>query len=304
MGQNAQFDDNQRPTLTAISSVDGTPVAIWADPTTHRLLVDSTSALGGTVTSVSVTTANGISGTVATATSTPAITLTLGAITPTTVNGLALSLGNGSKAYDIAIGPTTLASVTTGQDNIAVGGFALRYTTSGIDNVAVGSNALTYNTTGSYNTALGFGAGSGGFGSAVSNNVFVGYHSGYASIGNSNVFLGNQSGIRQTTNSNLLIIDNQDRGSVANEINDCLIYGTFNATNTSQTLNINGKLGILSGDGAYHTILQGGTQIAYVTYTLPTAQGGAGTVLSNNGSGTLSTGDCSLPDGRIWKRFG
>lgn len=39
----------------------------------------------GSVTSVSVVTANGVSGTVATATTTPAITLTLGAITPTSV---------------------------------------------------------------------------------------------------------------------------------------------------------------------------------------------------------------------------
>lgn len=39
----------------------------------------------GTVTSVSVTTANGVSGTVATATTTPAISLTLGAITPTSI---------------------------------------------------------------------------------------------------------------------------------------------------------------------------------------------------------------------------
>jgi len=41
----------------------------------------------GTVSSVSVTTANGVSGTVANPTTTPAISLTLGAITPTTVNG-------------------------------------------------------------------------------------------------------------------------------------------------------------------------------------------------------------------------
>lgn len=40
---------------------------------------------GGTVTNVSITTANGVSGTVATSTTTPAITLTLGAITPTSV---------------------------------------------------------------------------------------------------------------------------------------------------------------------------------------------------------------------------
>lgn len=40
---------------------------------------------GGTVTSVSVVTANGVSGSVATASTTPAVTLTLGAITPTSV---------------------------------------------------------------------------------------------------------------------------------------------------------------------------------------------------------------------------
>ena len=43
----------------------------------------------GSVTSVSVTTANGVSGTVATPTTTPAISLTLGVITPTSVNGVA-----------------------------------------------------------------------------------------------------------------------------------------------------------------------------------------------------------------------
>lgn len=40
---------------------------------------------GGTVTTVSVVSANGVSGTVATATTTPAITLTLGAITPSSL---------------------------------------------------------------------------------------------------------------------------------------------------------------------------------------------------------------------------
>lgn len=45
----------------------------------------------GTVTTLSVTTANGVSGTVANPTSTPAITLTLGAITPTSVNGVVIS---------------------------------------------------------------------------------------------------------------------------------------------------------------------------------------------------------------------
>lgn len=51
---------------------------------------------GGTVTSVSVTTANGVSGSVANPTTTPAITLTLGAITPTTVNGLTITSSTGT----------------------------------------------------------------------------------------------------------------------------------------------------------------------------------------------------------------
>lgn len=50
----------------------------------------------GTVTSVSVTTANGVSGSVATATTTPAITLVLGDITPTTINGLTITTTTGS----------------------------------------------------------------------------------------------------------------------------------------------------------------------------------------------------------------
>lgn len=55
------------------------------DPTTKRLLVSVTGVGAGTVTDVSVVTANGISGSVATSTTTPAITLSLGNITPSGV---------------------------------------------------------------------------------------------------------------------------------------------------------------------------------------------------------------------------
>lgn len=65
---------------------------------------------GGTVTSVSVTTANGVSGSVANATTTPAITLTLGAITPTTVNGLTVTTTTGT--FTVANGKTLTASNT------------------------------------------------------------------------------------------------------------------------------------------------------------------------------------------------
>ena len=67
----------------------------------------------GTVTSVSVTTANGVSGTVATGTTTPAISLTLGAITPTSVAATGAVSGT-TLTSTVATGtaPLTVASTT------------------------------------------------------------------------------------------------------------------------------------------------------------------------------------------------
>ncbi len=63
-----------------------TPFVGVAGPTVQDALAQiSADATGGTVTTVSVTTANGVSGSVATPTTTPAVTLTLGAITPSSI---------------------------------------------------------------------------------------------------------------------------------------------------------------------------------------------------------------------------
>lgn len=94
---NAYKDENDVSTLIASSNVDGkTPVRLYADPVTHRLLVDLPSG-SGTVTSVSVVSANGFAGTVATATTTPAITIS------TTINSPVLA-GDGTS---IAAAATT-----------------------------------------------------------------------------------------------------------------------------------------------------------------------------------------------------
>lgn len=77
----------------AASTIKGNNTAGSADPLdltaaqvrTLLNVADGATANAGTVTSVSVTTAAGVSGSVATATTTPAITITLGAITPTSV---------------------------------------------------------------------------------------------------------------------------------------------------------------------------------------------------------------------------
>lgn len=58
---NAKHDQNRVPTLIAVSSVDGiTPVQIYGDPTTHRLLVDLTGVGTGDVIGPSSATDNAI----------------------------------------------------------------------------------------------------------------------------------------------------------------------------------------------------------------------------------------------------
>lgn len=58
---NAKHDQNRVPTLIAVSSVDGTtPVTIYGDPTTHRLLVDLTGVGSGDVVGPASATDNAI----------------------------------------------------------------------------------------------------------------------------------------------------------------------------------------------------------------------------------------------------
>lgn len=94
----------------------------------------------GTVTTVSVTTANGVSGTVATAGTTPAITLSLGAITPTSVNSVVIS---GSTTPTLAVtGTSSISGSNTGDNavNTLYSGLVSNATHTGD---ATGSTALT-----------------------------------------------------------------------------------------------------------------------------------------------------------------
>lgn len=163
----AARDENFVPTLLAVSSADGvTPIAVYADPITHRLLVDVAGGVG-TVTSVSVVTANGFAGTVATATSTPAITLT------TTITGIlkgngtaisAVTIGSGlsydgttlsATASGITIGTTTITSGTNTRILYNNAGVVGEYTLSGSGTVVAMATSPTFDTsiTGSYLTA-------------------------------------------------------------------------------------------------------------------------------------------------------
>lgn len=170
----AYRDENNVPTLIASSNVDGfTPVRVYADPITHRLLVDLAGGGSGTVTSVSVVTANGFAGTVANSTTTPAITLSttitgilkgngtsiaagvasdVDSILPTqtgnsgkflTTNGTVSSWGTPSTSGGITIGTTVITSGTTTRilyDNAGVVG---EYTLTGTGTVVVMATSPT-----------------------------------------------------------------------------------------------------------------------------------------------------------------
>ena len=111
--------------LNAFTSALKGLVPLSGGGTTNFLRADGTWAAtgggSGTVTSVSIVTAGGVSGTVATATTTPAITLTLGAITPTsvaatgTVAGSNLSGTNTGDQTSVSGNAGTATALATGQ---------------------------------------------------------------------------------------------------------------------------------------------------------------------------------------------
>ena len=136
----------------------------------------------GTVTSVSVATANGVSGSVANATTTPAITLTLGAITPSsvaatgTVTGTNLSgtntgdqtitltgdvtgSGTGSFATTLATVPATKGG--TGQTTITTGDVLYGSATNTISKLGIGSAGQVLTVAGGVPTWAAAGGGGG-----------------------------------------------------------------------------------------------------------------------------------------------
>ena len=105
----------------------------------------------GTVTTVSVVSANGVSGTVANATTTPAITIALGAITPTSVNTVVIS---GSSTPTLAVtGTTTVSGSNTGDQTITLTGnvtgsgtgrFAATIASNAVTTSKINNSAVTY----------------------------------------------------------------------------------------------------------------------------------------------------------------
>lgn len=112
----ASRDSNFVTTLLAVSSVDGvTPVTLYANPTTHRLLVDLAGGGSGTVQTISIATANGFAGTSDGDPADPTLTLT------TTVTGILKGDGTAISAITVGSGLSydgTTLSATGGGSGI------------------------------------------------------------------------------------------------------------------------------------------------------------------------------------------
>lgn len=103
-------------------------------------------ASGGTVTIVSVTTANGVSGSVATDTTTPAITLTLGAITPSSVAATGAVTGSnlsGTNTGDQTNVPGNAGTATALQTARLIGGVSFDGTTNVTPNTLTGTTGAS-----------------------------------------------------------------------------------------------------------------------------------------------------------------
>lgn len=125
----------------------------------------------GSVSSVSVVAANGVSGTVANPTTNPAITLSLGAITPATVNGITL-LGALTPQLTV-IGTSAVQGNNTGDQNlfskIAVAGEADVVADSASDTLTLVAGANVTITTDAATDSITINASGGGGGGAPTN---------------------------------------------------------------------------------------------------------------------------------------
>ena len=308
------LDQNSRRTLSALSSVDNTTIVnCWADPTTHRLLVDlaggntytasdsivltgsnftlvndsaaptasqyygtnSSSVLGyfnlpsgtGTVSTVSVVTANGFAGTVANATTTPAITISTGITGVLKGNGTAISAATAGTDYVVGstglAGGQTIAGGTLTTQNLTLRANAADTTTGSV--AITTSTASTTKTTGALTIAGGLGVAGAIFSNDLTvTNKITGSISGNAdgSAGSATyagtVTLANDTG----SATDYLVFANTATGNIALKTNTGVTVNPNTAAITATTF-----IGALSGNATTATTATTGTNATNTAIT-------------------------------------
>jgi len=312
---NAQRDGNYVPTVIGVSSVDLiTPTLVAVNPATGAVLIDLAGGGSGTVTSVSVVSANGFAGTVATATTTPAITLT------TTVTGILKGNGTAISAATAGTDYTALAFKTiavAGQSDIVadsaadtltiVAGTGVTLTTdAATDTLTI---ALTTDPAGYANTALSNLA-SVAINAALVLNVSDAFALGSATKQWSDLFLAeggvinwDAGDVTITQTNNVLAIAGITDVTVAGNItplaND---GGQLGAALTSWSDLFLAEGGVINWDNGDATITQTSNVIAIAGITDLTVSGNV-TPATNDvgqlGSASLQWGDLFLAEGGV-----
>ena len=288
---------------TEAGAIENDGSHLWYTPVSAgaRLQLDNSGG-SGTVTSVSVTTANGVSGTVATNTTTPAISLTLGAITPTSTNGVIINnrvgansdgnniwIGNGGTSsigqvgstvfgsYNVTHGYNSGLALTQGYYNALYGGGSGAAMTSGYSNTGIGQAALPGITTGNNNIGLGWSAGYLTTGSASvqtnTNSIYIGNSTMPSVNGNTNeVVIGHNAG---GNGSNTVTLGNT---SVTNTFVRGLNY-TYTAVTTTYTISLTDQFVNAGGTTAYTLTLPSAvTAVAGRPYFIKRTSTVAGTI--------------------------
>lgn len=121
----------------------GTNITLTKDDANDVVIISAVGDGTGTVTDVSVVTANGISGSVADSTTTPAITLTLGDITPNSVAATGTVTGSNLSGTNTGDQTITLTGAVTGS---GTGSFATTIATPGTLTVSSTNSTATAHT--------------------------------------------------------------------------------------------------------------------------------------------------------------
>lgn len=322
--QTAKIDANSRASLTGVTNDGAAEIKrILVDPITKRVLVSATITIdglsdvvitnpqdgqvltydsgtgnwineavpggAGTVTSVSVVSANGFAGTVATATTTPAITISTSINSPVLAgNGTAISAatttGTGSTVV-LSAGPTLSAPVlgvatATSLNGLTITATTGTFTLTNAKTLAV-TNTLTLSGTDS--TVMTFPTTSATIARTDAGQTFTGVQ----------VMTSPTITTSLTTGSSSFDLLN----ATATTINFGGAATTLSmAGGSGAVINLGGGVNAAelrflepSGSGTHYSALKAQAQGANITYTLPATVGASGTVLTDAaGNGTLS----------------
>lgn len=153
---NAIRDDNFVPVALGVKSTNSAETyPLTINPVTGRLLTDNSGGGSGTVTDVSVVSANGFAGSVATSTTTPAITISTTITGILSGNGTAISAASttGSGAVVLANTPTLITPVLGVATATSINKITLTAPATGSTLTIIDGKTLTINKTISFTAA-------------------------------------------------------------------------------------------------------------------------------------------------------